>query len=173
MNDATDTISAQTEAAADALDALATGPAQESAELIAQAFQRAGSEIEAALTGAAKSGEFSFRAMGQAIAAELSSLALERFVRAPLGNLADALASALPFAGARAEGGPVLPGGAYLVGERGPEVFRPASAGSLGGAGSNVTVNVTLPGVGGVERVSESALARQIARAAAQGMRRL
>lgn len=33
--------------------------------------------------------------------------------------------------GKRAMGGPVLAGGAYLVGERGPEIFRPASSGSI------------------------------------------
>ena len=48
---------------------------------------------------------------------------------------------------ARAMGGPVAPGGSYLVGERGPELFTPSSSGnitansSLGG-GANITVNV-------------------------------
>ena len=86
--------------------------------------------------------------------------------------LADGLMGALPFAGARAEGGPVVPGGAYLVGERGPEVFRPASAGEIGGATPSVTVNVNAP-PGGGGRVDERALAAQVARLAARGMRRL
>lgn len=33
--------------------------------------------------------------------------------------------------GARAMGGPVWPGGSFLVGERGPELFRPNTAGSI------------------------------------------
>lgn len=33
--------------------------------------------------------------------------------------------------GRRAMGGPVLAGGAYLVGERGPEIFRPTNSGSI------------------------------------------
>jgi hypothetical protein len=46
----------------------------------------------------------------------------------------------------RASGGPVMSGGSYIVGERGPELFTPGSSGSitpnnaLGGA--NVTINV-------------------------------
>jgi len=54
--------------------------------------------------------------------------------------------NAMRFRGARALGGPVAPGGSYLVGERGPELFTPSSSGNitpnnaLGGA--NITVNV-------------------------------
>lgn len=54
-----------------------------------------------------------------------------------------------PLAGARATGGSVLGNSAYLVGERGPEIFRPTGAGSItpnssiGGAGS-ITINMEL-----------------------------
>ncbi len=48
--------------------------------------------------------------------------------------------------GARANGGPVMSGGTYLVGERGPELFTPGSSGSItpnGAMGGNtITVNV-------------------------------
>lgn len=48
--------------------------------------------------------------------------------------------------GARANGGPVMGGGTYLVGERGPELFTPGSSGSItpnGAMGGNtITVNV-------------------------------
>jgi phage-related minor tail protein len=49
--------------------------------------------------------------------------------------------------GTRASGGPVMGGGTYLVGERGPELFTPSSSGNitpnnaLGNVG-NITVNV-------------------------------
>jgi len=52
------------------------------------------------------------------------------------------------FGGARALGGPVAPGGSYLVGERGPELFTPSSSGNItpngamGGGGNTVTINV-------------------------------
>jgi len=160
------------EPAGEALIALAEGPARDSAELISAAFREAGREIESALTAAARSGEFSFKAMAASITAELSSLAIDRFVREPLGALADGLVGALAFGGTRADGGPVTPGSAYLVGERGPELFRPASAGEIAAPGPSVTVNLTLP-AGEPARASEAALARRIARAAAFGARRL
>jgi hypothetical protein len=40
-------------------------------------------------------------------------------------------ASIFSFGGAKAEGGPVYPGSAYLVGEKGPELFVPNSAGRI------------------------------------------
>lgn len=50
------------------------------------------------------------------------------------------------FGGARASGGPVSAGKAYLVGERGPELFSPASSGAIvpnhALGGDNITVNV-------------------------------
>jgi hypothetical protein len=55
--------------------------------------------------------------------------------------------NAMRYRGARAAGGPVAPGGSYLVGERGPELFTPGSSGSitpnnaLGGGGITVNVN--------------------------------
>jgi len=47
----------------------------------------------------------------------------------------------------RANGGPVMSGGSYLVGERGPELFTPSSSGNITpngamGGGANITVNV-------------------------------
>jgi len=54
------------------------------------------------------------------------------------------------FGGARAMGGPVRPGQAYLVGERGPELFAPKQAGdiiphhALGGGGTRI-INVLDP----------------------------
>lgn len=54
--------------------------------------------------------------------------------------------NAMRFRGARASGGPVMGGGTYLVGERGPELFTPGTSGSItpnGGLGGN-TINVTV-----------------------------
>jgi tape measure domain-containing protein len=58
------------------------------------------------------------------------------------------------FRGAKANGGPVMAGGSYLVGERGPELFTPRSSGTitanekLGGSTVNnmITVNVDASG---------------------------
>jgi hypothetical protein len=52
------------------------------------------------------------------------------------------------FGGQRANGGPVSGGTTYLVGERGPELFRPTSSGAivpneaLGGGGGDMVVNI-------------------------------
>ena len=55
----------------------------------------------------------------------------------------------LGLGGARAGGGPVMGGQRYLVGERGPELFRPGMNGSITpnhmlGAGVNVVQNINL-----------------------------
>jgi phage-related minor tail protein len=63
---------------------------------------------------------------------------------AGLGGGTGAFFTAL--SGARASGGPVSAGGAYLVGERGPEVFVPRSSGNIipnGGMGG-ITMNYTI-----------------------------
>jgi hypothetical protein len=77
------------------------------------------------------------------------------------------------FRGARADGGPVLPGGSYLVGERGPEVFRPHTAGEVTPLGGGMTVNVRVErgAEGGLVR-SEAQIAQALARAVALGGRR-
>jgi len=55
------------------------------------------------------------------------------------------------FQGKRASGGPVMGGGSYLVGERGPEMFSPGVSGMISpnhalGGGTNVVVNVDASG---------------------------
>ena len=63
------------------------------------------------------------------------------------GTIIGALGSV--FGGARAEGGPVQSGKAYLVGERGPEIFAPAISGNIIPAGANgMTINVDARGAG-------------------------
>jgi hypothetical protein len=68
------------------------------------------------------------------------------------GGLLGGLFKPSPTPRARAQGGSVTAGQPYLVGERGPELFMPgrsggiAPTGSFGGAGVNVTVNVTTGG---------------------------
>lgn len=150
-------------------------PLAETAGALETAFERTGAAIERALEKAARSGEASFSRMTDTILRDLARLAAERLIADPLtGALENALAG-LPFAGARAAGGPVAPGGAYLVGEQGPEVFVPASAGSVEPAGRAITVNIHLaPGseARAVE-ASEGRISRALARAVAKGSRHL
>jgi len=74
-----------------------------------------------------------------------------QFIRNQIVNpFVNAISGALPspFAGARANGGPVSSGSTYLVGERGPELFTPKSSGqivpneAMGGQTVNVTFNI-------------------------------
>jgi hypothetical protein len=87
------------------------------------------------------------RLASQAIAADLGKLLLGNFGSTGVfGGLLGDLAGSV-FGGPRANGGPVVPGRAYLVGERGPEIVVPRSAGTVVpnhamGGGTSVTVHV-------------------------------
>ena len=82
----------------------------------------------------------------------------------------------IPFFGARASGGPVNAGGAYLVGERGPEMFAPRQGGTVSNAAVGaVSVHFHLgPGAdaGAIAR-HQGQIAASIARAVAYGRRNL
>lgn len=166
-----DAIPRQTAEAAAALEALRE-PARRAADSIDEAFSRAGAGLARSLARAAADGKISLAELAQAVLGAVNAAAGQGG-----GGLADVVSAVLKggFGGARAAGGPVLPGGAYLVGERGPEVFRPASAGAIepvGGGG--LTVNVTVQGGGtdGLVR-SEAQIAQALARAVGLGARRL
>lgn len=158
--------------AAEALRAL-KAPAEEAASAIETAFGRAGESLTRSLARAAADGEISLAELARAVLAAVNGgLGSGRG-----GGLADAVGAALGglFSGARADGGPVSAGGAYLVGERGPEVFRPSGGGSIEPIGSGV-VSVTLNLQGGDPRAlmrSEAQIAQALARATLLGARRL
>lgn len=84
----------------------------------------------------------------QRMAAEAAASAIFNAIFSAMGSSSTGWVSALgnSLAGARAEGGPVSGGSAYLVGERGPEIIVPRNAGmvipnnQIGG--SSVTVNI-------------------------------
>lgn len=64
---------------------------------------------------------------------------------AAVNKYANAIAA---LSGGRADGGPVMAGKSYLVGERGPEIITPSQSGNvipnnkLGGLGGNVTIQI-------------------------------
>lgn len=170
--DGIDAVPVKAAEAAAALEALKE-PAERAAASIEDAFGRAGASLTRSLTRAVADGEVTLAELARAVLNAVNAAAGARG-----GGLSGAIAAALGgFGGARADGGPVLGGGAYLVGERGPEVFRPASAGTVepmggrSGSGAGVTVNVTVDG--GAEGLlrSETQIARMLARAAALGAR--
>ncbi|ALL12583.1 hypothetical protein [Caulobacter henricii] len=162
-------VPARAAEASASLEAL-KAPAERAARSIDEAFARAGSSLARSLAQAAADGEVSLAELARAVIGAAGAA-----IRG--GGLAQALSGAVSgsFAGTRAEGGPVLPGGAYLVGERGPEVFRPAGAGSvepLSGGGVSVTVNVQGGDWAGLAR-SDAQLAQALARAVSLGARGL
>lgn len=147
------------------------------AALIEDAFSGAARAIERDLSRAARSGSLSMKSLARVIASDLKRAAIDGFVRKPIENL---LFSALSGAfgarsvGGRAGGGPVLPGHSYLVGERGPELFTPTSAGAVGrGAAAPINVSISLPGVANVEtfRASQTQIAASLARVISRGAR--
>lgn len=162
--------------AAEAGEALAAleAPARAAARSIEDAFSAAGTSLARSLARAAADGEVSLAELARAV---LAAVQAATGGSSGGGGLGEALGTALTsaFSGARADGGTVTGGGAYLVGERGPEVFRPAGAGMvepLGGAGMSVTVQVSGGDVGGLAR-SDAQLAQALARAVSLGARRL
>ena len=165
------------ERAAEAAAALAglRGPAEEAGRAISASFERAGVSLARSLTRAAADGKITLDELAEAALRVVAALMRGGGGRGGAG-LAEAVASAAAtFGGARADGGPVLPGGGYLVGERGPEVFRPASAGTVEPVGAGgVTVNVVVErgAEGGLAR-SEGQIAQALARAVLLGARRL
>lgn len=68
--------------------------------------------------------------------------------------------------GARAFGGPVSAGNAYLVGERGPEVFMPGASGNIvpnhALGGNNVTVHIDARGADSASAARIEAIAAQL-----------
>jgi hypothetical protein len=169
-DDGLSTIPAKAAQAAAALETL-KAPAERAARSIDDAFTRAGTSLARSLARAAADGQVSLGELARAVLGAAGT--------ALKGGLTEALSksfSGANFSGARADGGPVLPGGAYLVGERGPEVFRPTSAGAIESAGSgggvSVTVNVQGGEVSGLVR-SDAQLAQALARAVSLGARRL
>ncbi|HYD46336.1 MAG TPA: phage tail tape measure protein [Phenylobacterium sp.] len=152
-----------------ALAALAE-PAERAAAAIDAAFAKAAGSLTRSLGRAAADGKLTLGELAEGVLRAVNAAAGVR-TGGSLGDLLGAVVKTA-FAGARADGGPVTPGGAYLVGERGPELFRPHAAGEVSPAAGGVTVNVTLQGEGGGSLLrSEAQIAQALARAVSLGGR--
>lgn len=123
-------------------------------------FARAGSVLERGLSGAIRRGSLGFDDLKRVALSALDEIAGQAmkslFASLPgggagglIGAGAGLIGSALGLPG-RATGGPVSPGRGYVVGERGPELFVPTSAGrvepsqALSGPARDVRVAITL-----------------------------
>lgn len=107
-------------------------------------FTRAGNVLERGLLGALRRGSLGFddlKRVAFSALGEIAGYALQSGIgnlfgstgggSGGLGNLLGQTIGALFGLPGRATGGPVAPGRAYLVGERGPEVFVPTAAGRV------------------------------------------
>lgn len=138
--------------------------------------QRAGRAIESALLRAVRSGKLGFedlRTMALGVLGEIAASALHQGIGSLAGGAGGGLFGAILslFGGSpgRATGGPVAPGRPYWVGERGPELFVPASAGTIAAAPATsapreVRVAITVNAGAGEAPRALAQSSRQVAR---------
>ncbi len=153
----------------------------------ADGLERAGARLENALIRAVRTGKFGFedlKATALAMMGDIAAAAIRGGLGAiggsgggGIGGLLTGLLGGLLGAPGRATGGPVAPGRAFLVGERGPELFVPTASGrveTLGPAGAReVRVNVTINAPAGGEARALQASGRQVARAVKTALMRV
>ncbi len=135
---------------------------------------RAGRAVETALLRAVRTGKLGFedlKRVAQQVLAEIAAEAVRGGMAAIFGRggIGAAIGGLLGLPG-RATGGPVAPARAYVVGERGPELFVPTSSGRVevpGQGGSrDVRVAITIHAPGGGEAAGALRQSgRQVARA--------
>lgn len=145
---------------------------------LAAGAERAGRRIEQGLLRAVRTGKFGFEDLKRIALSVLDEIAASA-LKSAIGGIggggggllnlgASLLGSALGAPG-RATGGPVSPGRAYMVGERGPELFVPTASGQVlahGGGSRDVRVSIAVNGRGGDSEPRLLARsARQVARA--------
>lgn len=158
-----------------------------------EATDAVASAMESAFDEFVKTGKFNFGDFARSVIADLAKIAFKMAIIEPLfgtsgkgfgllGGVFQGLLGGGLFGGARAGGGPVDPGRAYLVGEKGPELFVPKLAGSVvpNGAAApagnerpiNIAFTVQSPDAEGF-RQSQGQIAAMLSRAVGRGQRNL
>lgn len=146
----------------------AAAEGERAAGALGTAFDVAADEILDALERAAAGGALQIDTMVENILQSLARLALEELVFDPLDRWIGSIGETV--IGARASGGPVMGGSAYLVGERGPEIFTPTSAGTVSAMGNAPPVNITIIAGSGREAEAVRRSERQISAAVARAV---
>ncbi len=144
---------------------------------------RAGRVIESAFVRAVSTGRFGFedlKRVALSAMAEIAAAAIRSGIGGSSGGLpglastAAQLLTSLIGAPGRATGGPVVPGRAYRVGERGPELFVPTASGRIEagaqGAGREVRLSISINAPSGTEPRALQQSSRQVARAVRRAM---
>ena len=159
----------------------------------AAGMERAGQTLENSLVRAIQSGKFGFedlRRVALSVLSEIAGAAIRSGLNSISGSAGGggqggllgtigSIVGSLFGAPGRATGGPVSPGRAYRVGENGPELFVPTSAGRVetGGAGRgggvqlSLTINVSDNGRGSAPDALQRS-SHQVARAVRQALMR-
>jgi phage-related minor tail protein len=158
---------------------------------LAQGMERAARVLENSLIRAVRTGKLGFedlKRVALAAMAEIAQAAIRAGIDAILngggrkgasglqGAAAQALGGILGAPG-RATGGPVAPGRAYVVGERGPELFVPTSSGRVetgaAGGGRDIRMSITINAPAGTEPRALAQSSRQVARAVKAALSRI
>ena len=141
-----------------------------------------GEQFSGVLSNAMLANQNFFSAMLQGFIQMLNRMAAEMAAKAAIFYLLDAIsggqfsavrtASDFIFSGFRASGGPVSSNQSYIVGESGPELFTPATAGYVSpSAGNSVSVNINIGGnVISNRRWVRDVLVPEVQAAAARGL---
>jgi phage-related minor tail protein len=167
-------------AAGKALSDFANGPVADTGKTIESAVTGSFDSVARTIANAAVSGKSSMDQLVDAILADFDRVAIKDFIVKPVEGLVSSAASSLfsSISGALATGGPVAPGGSYLVGENGPELFQPSGNGTivpnaaLGAARPSVNVTVQARDLPSFLK-SESQIAAMMTRVLARGQRNL
>lgn len=124
-------------------------------DVLGRGAETAGRGIENALLKAVRTGKLGFedlKNIALSVLSEIASAAIKGGLDAIFGGGRGGLTSVIGGlfgAPGRATGGPVSPGRAYMVGERGPELFVPTSSGRIDagtsvGGGRDVRIAITI-----------------------------
>lgn len=147
---------------------------------LASGFDAAGKVLEGSLTSAIRKGNAGFldlRTIALKVIDDIAGQTVKGLFSGLFGSgggsggIAGVLGSLGGLPG-RATGGPVSPGAAYVVGERGPELFVPTSAGAIAANGAatqparDVRVSITINApAGGEQAQALQRSSRQVASA--------
>jgi phage-related minor tail protein len=177
MSDPTADVEASLARAAKAFTDFANGPVASATKSIDDAVTRSFRSVENTIARAVLSGKTSIGQLVDAILADFDRVATSQFIIKPIESVVGSLISSLlPISGARASGGPVDAGGAYLVGEQGPELFVPSSNGAIAPnaapARPSITLNVQARDAQSFLK-SETQIAAMLSRALARGQRNM
>lgn len=147
--------------------------------------EQAGQALESALIRAIRTGKLGLEDLKRIALSVLQDIAASA-IRSGIGTILSGIGGAMGgggIAGAllglpgRATGGPVGPGRAYLVGERGPELFVPTASGRVepgapGGA-REIRLSISINAPAGTEKRALEQSSRQVARAVKRALRQI